>query len=96
MIERGYARPTKQLTIIRNSQYKAVIENGSQRDTGWMIVCVCNRLNEQRVGAAICGGAQCADDVYARCGVRKNCGRCQETIEGMLEDSRRALQQAAE
>jgi bacterioferritin-associated ferredoxin len=96
MIERGYARPTKQLTIIRNGQYKAVIENGSQRDTGWMIVCVCNRLNEQRVGAAICGGAQCADDVYARCGVRKNCGRCQETIEGMLEDSRRALQQAAE
>ena len=86
----------KQLTIIRNHQYKAVIENGSQRDTGWMIVCVCNRLNEQRVGAAICGGAQCADDVYARCGVRKNCGRCQETIEGMLEDRRRALQQAAE
>ena len=22
-----------------------------------MIVCVCNRLNEQRIGAAICGGA---------------------------------------
>src|SRR5436190_618669 len=34
-----------------------------------MIVCVCNRLNEQRIGAAICGGAECADDVYARCGV---------------------------
>jgi bacterioferritin-associated ferredoxin len=34
-----------------------------------MIVCVCNRLNEQRIGAAICGGADCADDVYARCGV---------------------------
>ena len=89
-------RSLKQLTIIRNSQYKAAIENGSQQDPGWMIVCVCNRLNEQRIGAAICSGAQCADDVYARCGVRKNCGRCQETIEGMLEDSWRALQQAAE
>jgi bacterioferritin-associated ferredoxin len=61
-----------------------------------MIVCVCNRLNEQRVGAAICGGAAHADDVYARCGVRKNCGRCQETIEEMLENNRRALAQAAE
>jgi bacterioferritin-associated ferredoxin len=64
--------------------------------TAWMIVCVCNRLNEQRVGAAICGGAACADEVYARCGVRKNCGRCQETIEGMLDQSRAALAQAAE
>jgi bacterioferritin-associated ferredoxin len=61
-----------------------------------MIVCVCNRLNDQRIGAAILGGAICADDVYLRCGVRKNCGRCQETIEGMLDESRQALKQAAE
>jgi bacterioferritin-associated ferredoxin len=61
-----------------------------------MIVCVCNRLNEQRVGAAITNGAECADQVYARCGVRKNCGRCQETIEEMLEEKRRALATAAE
>ena len=61
-----------------------------------MIVCVCNRLNDQRIGAAIMDGAPCADEVYARCGVRKNCGRCQETIEGMLEEKRNALAQAAE
>jgi len=61
-----------------------------------MIVCVCNRLNESRVGAAVCDGARSADEVYARCGVRKNCGRCQETIEGMLEENRRGLLQAAE
>jgi bacterioferritin-associated ferredoxin len=61
-----------------------------------MIVCVCNRLNEQRVGAAIACGVDCADDVYARCGVRKNCGRCQETIESLLEENRRALSLAAE
>jgi bacterioferritin-associated ferredoxin len=61
-----------------------------------MIVCVCNRLNEQRIGAAIDSGAQCADEVYAGCGVRKNCGRCQETIEGLLEKSRAALKLAAE
>lgn len=61
-----------------------------------MIVCVCNRLNEQRIGAAICGGANCADEVYIRCGVRKNCGRCQETIKEMLGNSREALSLAAE
>ena len=61
-----------------------------------MIVCVCNRLNDQRIGAAIMDGAQCADDVYTRCGVRKNCGQCQTTIEGMLEEDRRALAQAAQ
>ncbi len=61
-----------------------------------MIVCVCNRLNDQRIGAAISRGAADAEDVYARCGVRKNCGRCQETIEGMLDESRQALALAAE
>ena len=61
-----------------------------------MIICVCNRLNDQKIGAAIGSGASCADEVYARCGVRKNCGRCQETIEGMLEENRRALALAAE
>lgn len=61
-----------------------------------MIVCICNRLNEQRIGAAICSGAKNAEDVYARCGVRKNCGRCQETIETLLEQNRRVLVLAAE
>ena len=61
-----------------------------------MIVCVCNRLNEDRVRGAIQSGACCSEDVYARCGVRKNCGRCQETIEGLLEKSREALSLAAE
>jgi bacterioferritin-associated ferredoxin len=50
-----------------------------------MIICVCNRLNETKVRGAIAQGAECADDVYAYCSVRKNCGRCQVTIEKMLE-----------
>ena len=60
-----------------------------------MIVCVCNRLNEDRVRSAILTGACCSEDVYARCGVRKNCGRCQETIENMLEKEPAALASAA-
>ena len=51
-----------------------------------MIVCVCNRLNEDRIRAAIAAGACSSDEVYARCGVKKNCGRCQETIEDMLDE----------
>jgi bacterioferritin-associated ferredoxin len=50
-----------------------------------MIVCVCNRLNETKVRAAIERGPACPNDVYALCGVRKNCGRCQETIAEMMD-----------
>ncbi len=50
-----------------------------------MIVCVCNRLNDARVHGAIRDGARSADEVYAHCGVKRNCGRCQETIEQMAE-----------
>jgi bacterioferritin-associated ferredoxin len=52
-----------------------------------MIVCVCNRLNETRIRAAIRSGAGCADEVYTRCGVERNCGRCQDEIELMLDEA---------
>jgi bacterioferritin-associated ferredoxin len=51
-----------------------------------MIVCVCNRLNELRVRAAIARGAETPDEVYAGCGVERNCGRCQDTIAEMLDE----------
>ncbi len=50
-----------------------------------MIVCVCNRLNDTKIRGAISQGANCSDDVYSYCNVRKNCGRCQVTIEKMLD-----------
>jgi len=60
-----------------------------------MIVCVCNRLNEARIRAAIERGAETADEVYSGCGVKRNCGRCQETIEEMLvEPVRKVLEDA--
>jgi len=49
-----------------------------------MIVCVCNRLPEARIRAAITCGAATPEQVYAGCGVERNCGQCQETIEDML------------
>jgi bacterioferritin-associated ferredoxin len=53
-----------------------------------MIVCVCNRLNESRIHAAIAGGADTPLEVYAGCGVKRNCGRCQETIAEMLDQAK--------
>lgn len=64
-----------------------------------MIVCVCNRLNEAKIRAAVASGAASPHEVYAHHGVRRNCGRCQETIEAMLDDAadaREPVLQAAE
>jgi bacterioferritin-associated ferredoxin len=64
-----------------------------------MIVCVCNRLNEAKIRAAVASGAASPHEVYAHNGVRRNCGRCQETIEAMLGDAetpREPALQAAE
>ena len=55
-----------------------------------MIVCVCNRLNETRIRAACEAGPAKAEDVYALCGVKRNCGRCQETIAEILDETRAA------
>ena len=52
-----------------------------------MIVCVCNRLNEARIRCAIAGGAETPVEVYAGCGVERNCGRCQDTIAEMLDEA---------
>lgn len=61
-----------------------------------MIVCVCNNLNNAKVESAISAGAQTADAVYAFCGVKRNCGRCQQTIEAMVEARQEVLKVAAE
>jgi bacterioferritin-associated ferredoxin len=60
-----------------------------------MIVCVCNRVNEARIRAAIAQGAETPDEVYAGCGVERNCGRCQDTIEDMLDEAGTRLSKAA-
>ncbi|HTQ13973.1 MAG TPA: (2Fe-2S)-binding protein [Rhizomicrobium sp.] len=55
-----------------------------------MIVCVCNRLNEARIRAACEAGPRHASEVYGLCGVKRNCGKCQDMIAGMLDETRAA------
>jgi bacterioferritin-associated ferredoxin len=57
-----------------------------------MIVCVCNRLNDTRIRAACEAGPARAEDVYALCGVKRNCGRCQETIAEILDETRQVAE----
>ena len=56
----------------------------------FMIVCVCNRLNQATIRGAIARGAASPDQVYAGCGVNRKCGTCHETIEDLLQQAREA------
>lgn len=80
------------MTITRNLSYEETFLWVPR----WMIVCVCNRLNDAKIREAFERGATCADQVYTCCGVSKGCGRCQETIEDMLDEAQIALKMAAE
>lgn len=66
-----------------------------------MYVCICNRINDKAVAASIgtlCTGSQsaCAEDVYARLGVKPQCGQCACTIDDMIDDHFEAAKVAAE
>jgi bacterioferritin-associated ferredoxin len=52
-----------------------------------LIVCVCNRLNEAKIREALAAGAVTPESVFAYHRVRKNCGRCLETIEDMADQA---------
>lgn len=57
-----------------------------------MYVCSCNQLTDTQVVQAARDGASCADDVYAACGCRKQCGRCAPTMVRFLDALRQGVQ----
>ena len=61
----------------------------------WMIVCVCNRLNDTKVREAIASGATCPDGVYAHHGCKKVCGTCQDKIVALVRDEAGAEEKEA-
>lgn len=50
-----------------------------------MYVCLCHGITDRQVRDAAARGSACAGDVFARHGVRPNCGTCCETVCEILE-----------
>ena len=55
-----------------------------------MIICVCHRLNTQKVEAAIQSGARSPRQVHAHHQTRINCGKCSETVCEMIRKNQTA------
>jgi bacterioferritin-associated ferredoxin len=74
------------------------IANRSHREgkPGTVIVCVCNNLNCSKVREAVEAGASSCAKVYLHHGVRPQCGRCVDTVRGMLPQGARPRVQGAE
>ncbi len=48
-----------------------------------MIVCVCRRISDQAIDAAIAGGAHGPEAIAAATGAGTDCGCCKEAIEAL-------------
>ena len=55
-----------------------------------MIICVCRGLNTSKVNDAIQAGARSPRAVHAHHQTTINCGKCCETVCGMIRDQRGA------
>jgi bacterioferritin-associated ferredoxin len=49
-----------------------------------MIVCICRRVSDRAIRAAIDAGASTVQEVGAACRAGTGCGACHESIEEML------------
>lgn len=49
-----------------------------------MIVCICRRLNEDKISEALEAGAACPNSIMKHHGTRFNCGRCRDEMRDIL------------
>ncbi|RIJ16140.1 (2Fe-2S)-binding protein [Henriciella mobilis] len=52
-----------------------------------MIICICRRINDQGVQAAIEAGARSPEAVQAHHGCEFNCGKCRTTMGEMIAET---------
>jgi bacterioferritin-associated ferredoxin len=52
-----------------------------------MIVCLCRRVNDRAISAAVEGGAETVDEIAAATGAGADCGCCREAIERLVAAS---------
>lgn len=55
-----------------------------------MYVCLCHALTDARIAGVVADGASRPREVYAACGCRAQCGRCTQTILGLIRADLRA------
>ena len=55
-----------------------------------MIVCICRRVSDRTIRAAIEDGASSVEEVGSACRAGTGCGMCHESIRQMLCDSKDA------
>lgn len=53
-----------------------------------MIVCICRGLNTTKVKDAVAAGARSPAQVHAHHGATINCGKCCETMCGMIREAK--------
>lgn len=49
-----------------------------------MYVCICHRVRESELRAAIRCGARCEESVASACGAGRSCGTCLDEIETLI------------
>jgi bacterioferritin-associated ferredoxin len=50
-----------------------------------MYICVCNGLNERRVGEALSGAPRTVSQIYRACGCAVKCGKCVPMMRDILD-----------
>lgn len=51
-----------------------------------MYVCICHGISDRRIREAVTGGARSFEEVQACTGVATNCGACEQTARGVIEE----------
>jgi len=49
-----------------------------------MHICICNALSDRRIRQEIAAGARSAGEIYGRCGVVPQCGKCVPHVREMV------------
>jgi bacterioferritin-associated ferredoxin len=52
-----------------------------------MIVCMCNRVTDAKIKAAIAAGAKTPAEVFKLLRVQRACGQCLETITAQIAEA---------
>ncbi|WP_091908612.1 (2Fe-2S)-binding protein [Chitinasiproducens palmae] len=56
-----------------------------------MIVCVCKAVSDRRIRSSIAEGNHSVEELEFELGVTGCCGKCKDTVQALIVESRRAV-----